>query len=305
MTWRILTLVAALGLARFLSADESGKPAEGAAAANPAEEEIRKSARDFTEAFAAGDAKAIANLFAKNAEYSDDSGIVLKGRDQIEKAYTQLFKEAPKGRMEVKVESIRFPSPDVALEEGTIVLHPAGADLPTCSRYSVMHIKEDGQWKTSMTREWQAEKNNLAELQWLVGTWTAKRDKGQIHLNFHFNPKQTFLICDFRVEEGDKVISSGKRIIGEDPGSSRIRSWSFYDEGGHSESLWFHDGDRWMIETVGILSEGEPIGELNILARVNPNEFSWQSVDRVIGDEPVPDSKPVKVTRVAAAQAAK
>lgn len=268
-----------------------------------AEEEIRKSARDFTKAFEAGDAKALAQLFAKNADYADDAGVVLKGREQIEKAYAEQFKDKNKSRMDLKVEHVTFPSPDVALEEGTIIVHPDGPDLPTTSHYSVLHVKEDGQWKAAKVREWRASKNSLDELQWLIGTWRAKNEKGELQLEFKPNAKGTFLVCQFKIVQGEKTTSSGTQIIGEDRSTGRIRSWTFYDEGGHSESVWFHDGDRWMLETRGVVPQGATTTSLNILARVHSNEFSWRSVERTVGDEPLPDLRRVQVLRVSPAAA--
>src|SRR5262249_18157260 len=79
---------------------------------------IRQSARAFVRAFNEGDAKAVAALWTEQAEFVDDGGLVLRGRPAIEKAYAELFKAKPKARMEVQTETVHFPSPNTAIEEG-------------------------------------------------------------------------------------------------------------------------------------------------------------------------------------------
>lgn len=270
-----------------------------------AEEEIRKAAAEFARAFEAGDAKTVAASFTKKGEYTDDQGVELRGREEIEKAYAEHFKNSPKARMKLKIDSIHFPSPEVAIEEGFVMVETSGPELPSTSRYVAMHVKEDGQWKTANIREWNPARHALAELEWLVGDWQAKSDGESIHLSFQPNDKKTFLVCKFRVEQDGKTVSSGTQMIGEDPESGRLRSWTFYDEGGHSQSLWIHDGNRWMLDTIGVFADGERMLAMNLLSRVNPNEFTWQSIERVVGNQVLPDGKPMKVTRGDGAAAAK
>jgi hypothetical protein len=37
---------------------------------------------------------------------------------------------------------------------------------------------------------------------------------------------------------------------------------------------------------------------VNILGRVNQDEITWRSIDRVIGGEALPDTMPVRLSRV-------
>lgn len=118
-------------------------------------EAIRKSSRDFNLAFEKGDAKAVAAFWTEQGEYYDDSGEVLRGRADIEKAFADHFKEKPKGKIEVDIQSIRFPSRDTAIEEGILRLKPGGShELPSSTWYSVLHIREDGRWSIVVAREW-------------------------------------------------------------------------------------------------------------------------------------------------------
>src|SRR6185295_18388475 len=102
------------------------------------EEAIRKSARDFSSAFENGDAKAVAAFWTEQGEYYDDTGVVLRGRAAIEKAFADHFKEE-RNKMDIDVQSIRFPSRDTAIEEGVVRVNPVGNnELPTSTWYTLM-----------------------------------------------------------------------------------------------------------------------------------------------------------------------
>src|SRR3954469_14307630 len=83
-----------------------------------AEDAIRKSAKDFTDAYDHADAAAIAAQWTKDGEYSIGRDTV-KGRDAIAKLYTGFFKVHAGSKMTVKIDSIRVLAPTVALEKGT------------------------------------------------------------------------------------------------------------------------------------------------------------------------------------------
>src|SRR5262249_11266725 len=146
-------------------------------------------ARDFN----AGDAKAIAAHWTENGEFEDDTGVHLRGRAAIEKAYAELFKEHPKGKIQVEVGSIHFPAKDLAIEEGLITQASAGRELPASTRYSVVHVREDSVWKVALAREWGAGKDRLADLAWLLGTWTAKSAAGEMSLTFKHETGSHFI----------------------------------------------------------------------------------------------------------------
>ena len=267
-------------------------------APDAASEAIRKSTREFEKAFAKGDAKAVAAFWTEAGEYYDDNGVELHGRAAIEKAYTELFKEKPKGKLEIEIQAIRFPSPDTAIEEGILRFQYPGAELPTSTRYSVLHVRSGDGWKVAVSREWGANEYKLDELHWLIGKWSAKTKTREIQLSFEWDENKTFIRNKFSVKEGDKVVSSGTQMIGMDPKTGQLRSWMFDVEGGNGQSLWVRDGNRWLLDSVGELPDGTETAAVNVLTRLNDNEFVWRSIDRALGSMNLPDTDPVKLTRV-------
>ena len=82
-----------------------------------------------------------------------------------------------------------------------------------------------------------------------------------------------------------------------DPETGRIRSWGFEDDGAHSQSVWVCDGKSWILDSRGVLADGTPTAERIVLQRVGPDAFTWRSIDRVIGDNALPDMPPMRLTR--------
>lgn len=259
---------------------------------------IKGSAQAFVEAFNRGDAKALAAEWTENGELYDDEGTALIGREAIEKAYTQLFKEHPKGTISVEVQNVRFPAPGCAIEEGSSRLKSPGADLPTSSRYSAFHVRENGVWKIAYAREWGGAGDKLDDLAWLVGSWVAKTKDREVRVSFSWNEAKTFLENRFSVTEGGRVATGGVQEIGRDPRTGQLCSWVFSDDGGRGQARWVRDGNRWVMESAGMTPDGAPTTATNILTRVNDNEFLWQSVNRRIGEQVLPDSAPITVMRV-------
>jgi uncharacterized protein (TIGR02246 family) len=300
-------LIAGLGVAWAAARDGQPTKAQAPEAAKRATEmetgsdadrqAIHQSARAFVRAFNDGDAKAVAALWTEQAEYIDDGGAILRGRPAIEKSYAELFKSQPKARIEVQTESVHFPSPNSAIEEGLVTLTLPGAELPITTAYRAIQVREGGQWRIAFSQEWGADQDKLEDLAWLIGSWTARPEGREVHLKFAWNDKKTLIRNHFTVKEGGKVISSGTQTIGMDPRTGQLASWTDDEDGGRGEALWFRDGNRWVVDTIGVLPDGTETFAVNVITRLNDNEFLWRSVDRAVGEDEVDDTQPVKVVR--------
>ena len=64
--------------------------------------------------------------------------------------------------------------------------------------------------------------------------------------------------------------------------------------------MWVRDGNRWILDTVGVTGNGSPTAGLNVLGRVDADTLTWRSIDRVLDDKPLPDTVPIRLTRVPA-----
>jgi uncharacterized protein (TIGR02246 family) len=265
-------------------------------------EAIQKSAKEFSTAFNKADATAVAALWTEQGECHDADGTVVYGRAAIEQAFRAQFQAAPKAQIEVLIETIRFPAPDLAIEEGILRQSGAGKELPTTTVYSATHIREGGRWRIAVSREWGAGQDRLEDLEWLIGEWKATLKDQEVILTFARDARKPFLTGRFTKQAGDKIIDTGTLRVGLDPQTGRLRSWHFDDNGGHGQALWVRDGHNWVLDSAGVLGDGTETGSVNILGRISNDEITWRSIDRVIGDQPLPDTVPIKLTRVHAAK---
>jgi len=282
----------------FLSGQECDDPPvkKGATKRKADEALIRKQAAEFVRYFNKGDAKSLAALWTEEGEYIDDDGTTFRGRAAIEEVYADFFAKNPKRKLDINIESIRFVSSNSAIEEG-YARSQVGKNLNT-TRYSTLHVKENGKWLMAVVREWSSQESGLVQLDWLIGSWSSQSKDGEmVTSTYSWDENKKFIRCKFTIK-GKRMSLTGTQIIGQDPRTGQIRSWIFEAEGGFGEATWAFDGKRWLQDAAGIQGNGTEITATNIMMPLGKNTFSWQSVDRTIDGEEVPNVPPVKVTRV-------
>jgi uncharacterized protein (TIGR02246 family) len=259
---------------------------------------VRKATAAFVKALEKGDAKAVADSWTKNGEYTSEDGTTVRGRAALREAYVKAFaKNKKKVRLEITVESIRFPSKDTAVEEGYAKTYKGDADQPTTARYSVLHVREDGRWLMALLREWPDEGVSLRDLGWLIGTWEARTEAAQVRTAYEWGAGKNSIRCAITIQGKSRNLTATQLLM-RDPRSGLLRSWLFGDDGGFGEATWARDGKRWVITATGVEADGGELTATNLLTTVNNDTFTWQSTERTLDGEELPNIPPIKVTRV-------
>ncbi len=296
--WR--SAAAAEGPAKSPPASAKPKPDAG-------EKAIRASADEFAKAFNAGDAKALGDLWADDAEYTDESGKTLQGRDAIAKEYAALFQEQPGATIDLAIESIRFPAPDVAIEKGIAKVKSPAARGESASRYTVIHVKRDGRWTMSVGRDDPylptSNEDYLKDLGWLIGEWMPDGQENGPRIKCEWMAQKNFIRVTYTTVSEDKTALTSVQVIGWNPKLRAIVSWHFDASGGFGDDLWSLDGAKWVLEASGIGRDGSESSAVNVLTPLDANSFSWQSLRRTLNGDPLPDTALVKMVRVPAAKA--
>jgi len=264
---------------------------------------IIQSGRDFTTSFEKGDAKGVAALWTEHGEYESDDGTILRGRTAIEAAFAAHFKSLPAEKMEIKVENIRFPSRDTAIEEG-LTCTTAGGMLPDSACYRVVHVREDGKWRIALCREWAAAQNRLADLDCLIGTWRGQAKDQEMTISFAREKERPYIVGEFSATTGGKTVALGAMKIGLDPRSGQFMSWHFDPDGGYGHGMWLRVGKHWAVDSRGVQGDGAETAAVNILTRFGADELGWGSIDRMVGGRAQPDSPPIRLKRVAVSKSA-
>jgi hypothetical protein len=139
----------------------------------------------------------------------------------------------------------------------------------------------------------------LDTLDWLVGSWAGKTEKGAVEFSCKFTKNDAFLVRSFRILNESDVAMSGMQVVAWDPAKERIRSWTFDSDGGFGEDTWTQADDRYTMRTKYTLADGGTASAINVMTYVDDDNFRWKSTNREIDGELQPDTDEVVISRVA------
>jgi uncharacterized protein (TIGR02246 family) len=276
--------------------------AQEPAAPSPAEAGVYASAPAYVQAFNARDSQALAEQWSPEAVYLNRStGEEVVGREAIAAQFDALFQAQPDLKLDVNVESIRFLSPNVAVEQGTSTFLAPDAE-PEEIDYTAVYVQRDGKWLLDRVTDDEREASRshyeqLQPLEWLVGNWVDQDEDARIDFECSWAKNQNFLIRSFTVAVENQIDLSGMQIIGWDAGTAGVRSWTFDSDGGFAEATWTRHGDKWFISNKGVLADGRTITMVNVVKPVDEDSFTWQTIERTVGGELLPNVDEVTIVR--------
>lgn len=301
-------LLAIVGLTIALTspsqANDQTKPIAKQPAAAPASPDvagIRATAATFKKAFDAGDAQAVAAHWTTDGEYIDESGKRIQGRDAIAKEYAAFFAAHPGTHITTHINNVRLVNQETAIEDGTSIVDAPSGGPQTSSRYSAVHVKQGDKWLMCSVHDSYAGRslNNgqLEDFNWIIGKWTAENQGVKLEMNCRWIADNKFIEQRFESRRGEQLVSSGTQIIGWDPATEQVKSWTFTSDGGHAVGSWTPQAHGWIVEATGTLNDGTPTSAVNILSGLDDNGFAWRSVNRTAGAVRVLDTNEVILRR--------
>jgi uncharacterized protein (TIGR02246 family) len=284
----------------------SARSGSGAQAPERAKDEsaLLKNAEAFVEAFHKGDAKALAAFWAPDGDYTDQTGRQLKGREAIEKAFQGFFADNKGLKLRIDIASLRFVTPDTAVEDGTTSVIPPDGGPPSRARYTIVHVKKNDQWLLSSVRDAPfappGNYEHLRQLEWAIGDWATEEGKGEVaRFAFAWAENQNFITSTFTTTFQNISIGGGTQWIGWDPAAKQLRSWTFDANGGFSEGSWARDGsNKWVVTTKAVLPEGKKAVATLVVTRLDADTIGLQSKERAVDGAKVPDTQEIKLKRV-------
>jgi len=265
--WTMLVLLA--GLQPF-SARAAGDHAD-------AEASIREAGKDYLAALARGDAKALADLWTTAGTFTDESGRPVKMHDFLDSA--TFDKDAR--QVTVSDSTLRFVTDDVAVEEGDSEIATSGG-VPTKWHFAATWVKDNGRWKLDSLRESRAAPSTnhaeeLASLDVFAGQWSGEAEKSTMRITAKWDANKKFLRRDLSITSG-KASLAGTQMIGWDPGSQGIKSWTFLDDGSYAEGTWSREGNVWMVLTSRALPDGKVSTATQVYKFPDKNTMVWKSI---------------------------
>jgi uncharacterized protein (TIGR02246 family) len=256
---------------------------------------VRARLQEFLKALAKGDAQEVARFWTATGEYRSGDDLALRGRANIQKAYTEHLSKKQPGAIELERDSVRFLSEDTAVQEGVFLVKRPNPAEQSRHRFSALLVRVKGQWQFGLLREW-SEGPSLQELAWLVGTWSFKTEGAEVRMAFEWTENKTFLLVRFTMKQEDRTVS-GVQLLALDPATKALKSWTFESDGSLGEAVWARTEKGWAARSTAVTPDGEKVRARSTITPIDENSFTWQSTERTIDDEKAPDIGPVKVVR--------
>jgi uncharacterized protein (TIGR02246 family) len=290
--YAILTaLMALLGSTVLLNVAKSEDPKAHAADVQA----IKKAGAAYTAAFEKGDIEGLLSHWATDADYIDESGKMIQGREAIA-AHIRKGHENLKGyKMKLESSGVRFVTPDVALVEGKgTLISPEGDEDVT--PFTAVWVKRGGQWLVRSLRDLGdsgeqkpvTHADHLKPLEKFLGDWVSSNKDVQVDLHCDWTLNKSFILMEFKIKKGDKESLTAQRF-GWDPINQQIRSWYFDSTGGYGEATWTEEEDGYVGEAGGVLQYGR-VGTATYYIRPGEDgSFVYQARNRTVDGRPLAD----------------
>ena len=256
---------------------------------------LKQQTAAFVEAVNSGTAETVAGFWTEGGEYSGGDGVTVRGRDELEDAYRTHFKEAGIPTVSHEIDTIRFLSRDTAVAEGTFESTYAEQKEPNTASFSILYVREEDSWRIAVLREFSRE-TALRDLGWLIGEWSAKSEDGQVNTAYRWSKDKSVITMNFGVTAAGEETGTGIQVIARDPATGALRSWVFQG-GGIGEGEWSREGEKWVIRSIGLSASGEAMTATNIYTPKAPDAFTYESSNRTLNGEALPDIGPITVNR--------
>ncbi|MGL4515015.1 MAG: SgcJ/EcaC family oxidoreductase [Lacipirellulaceae bacterium] len=293
----------------------SGALAEEAAAPTPptadAQQQVIAFLRSYEAAFNSGDAAKVAALWAEDGVWtSDESAETTSGREAIEAGFAEVFAASPGLSLAGDLTSLRVVAPGVVCIDGETRVTRRDAD-PGFSAFTAVVVQRDGKWLLASVNEHAlavaSPTDALEDLAFLVGEWIDEQPAGstdpavQVETSVRWGEGDNFLIRSYTVTPVEGEPTKGTQVIGWDPRSRQVRSWTFDADGSFGEGHWSRVGEQWIGRLSQTLATGDAASGTQVVTRIDDDTLLVENVGREVAGEPLPASPPVRMKRVAAA----
>ena len=163
--------------------EDANKPNLDALAANAAA---------FVEAYNKAEPESLAKLFLPEGELVLADGNVVGGREEIRDFYQEVFAGDADPKAALEAGSVRFVTPGVAIEDGTLHVTKPSGEVVSHFYTAVQVNQENGAWLTASIRDEIEDhapaSEKLVALEWLVGDWLIEVEGTRTFLSLSRRP---------------------------------------------------------------------------------------------------------------------
>lgn len=282
-----VTLIALSFLASPLLADEAA---------------VRQAVDDYLAAFNKPDMRKLAAAWAEEAVHVDHAtGERTRGRASIMADIKAALQEKPDTKLAGVVNEVTLITPAVASVVGRTTVLTGDETLTT--QFSAVFVKSGASWRIASISEapltgTPQPYENLKALEWLVGRWVDRSDEVRVDTTFRWSPSKAYLLRSYILQTADGAKRQGTQIIGFDPRSRQIRSWTFNSDGSFGNAVWSQSGEEWLIKTSQTLADGRAASGTFVLAPQGEDKLSLRLIGHEIEGQPQPAMPAITADRV-------
>jgi uncharacterized protein (TIGR02246 family) len=231
----------------------------------------------------------------------DEDGSIVRGRENIQARFAELFKSFPEAKLTVELGSLRQLGPDMAIEDGFSTTTRGPEESSSRTPYTVVHSKRSGKWLIASVRDFPEETETTAHdqlqpLEWMVGDWVDQSGESRVETSCDWAGDGNYLLQEYVVKLRGGFESRGTQRIGWDPVRKCIRAWAFDHSGGFGESTWTPVDGGWVVKAEGFTPDGKLASVTRILTPRGPDAFDLESIQPLVGQLLLPNST-VRVVR--------
>jgi uncharacterized protein (TIGR02246 family) len=251
-------------------------------------------------AFNAADAAAIGGMFLETGELVDEAGTVHVGKAAITDLFKRFFAKFPRAMLEIHLASVRPVGDTLTVEEGQRRITTAAGEAAQV-RYVAVRSKQGERWPIASYREFTDEplptpQQALQAANWIVGDWIDESPQGRTTISFRWSEDGNYLIGDYTMSAAGSGESKSTQRIGWDPVTGQLRSWTFDDDGGFTESRWDATDEGWVVKSEATMPDGTTGSATLVITVEDADHFVVRGSDRIVGGAAGPDFE-LKITR--------
>jgi uncharacterized protein (TIGR02246 family) len=261
-------------------------------AVNSASDEraVRAASKEYLAAKKRGNLELLRKMWTPNGDYVNASGQAFKVWELFRGQVENLSPDLEPTVNAVPESSLRFITPDVAIEDGATKSGTLPDGSTFIGRFTAVWVNQDGRWLLDSLREATAAtpqfNDQLRPLEWLLGEWVGTTDHAAILLTSHWSDDGKYIIREFLVRSEDREDITATQRIGWDASTGTIRCWTFDSLGGSGEGIWKRDGERWLVDSTEVLADGKKSKTSAVYVSIADGQFvsevkaAWDSVDK-------------------------
>ncbi len=289
---RCLSMLAACCLATTASTPALAAPAIGNA--------VAQASADYVIAFNDRDYESLASQWTADAELVEGGSRVV-GREEIVASIRGWLDRHPDARIGIEVGTVTPLAATLARVEGIMTFSRTADALPVVSRFVSLRVLEEGSWKLAESVVEPASAAAVEDLDWLLGSWSAKSaDGGSIQATFEKVVGGHAILGQMTVTAADGSTLEAIEIIHADRIAHALRSWVFDSRGATATGLIESDGitlNRTLVGTPSPASGGRRSSWVQLIMPGGADAFTLHSVERSIDGRRLPDADPLHFRR--------